>query len=475
MEFRILGPLEVATDGRSVRLGPGKQRALLAALVLHAGEIVPTDRLVEEVWGEHPPRTAAHSVQIYVSELRKALETPGQAPLIETRPPGYLLRADPEAIDARRFERLVAQARGRLDADDPAGAVDLIRSALDLWRGSPLSDFTYEEFAQPEIQYLTGLHLDALELLADAELELGHAREALSPAETAIGEDPLRERGRELQMLALYRTGRHAEALRAYQRFGVILAEEAGLDPSPSLRRLQERILVHDPALAPPTERPAAVRNPYKGLRPFDEHDADDFFGREELVRQLVDALAHGTRLLAVVGPSGCGKSSVVNAGLIPAIRKGAVVGSEGWVITQMMPGRGPLEELGVTLSSAGVEGARDDSASVLMTAAAEGCASRDLLLLIDQFEEVFSAAEELQRERLLDVLVSVAAERHGRVRVVLTLRGDFYDRPLLHPAFARVFVPSVVSVLPMTTDEVEAAIVGPAERVGVQVEPSLL
>ena len=475
MEYWLLGTLEAVSDGSRIEIGPPKQRAVLAVLLLHAGEIVPTDRLIEQVWGEHPPRTAAHSVQLYVSDLRKALEPVAGGAVIETRPPGYLLRVEPGCVDAGRFEELVAAGDRAFGSGDVAGAAAVLAEALDLWRGSPLSEFAYEEFAQAEIRRLEGLRLHAIEELAWVELELGRPEQALARLDAAIADDPLRERARELQMLALYRAGRHAEALRAYQRFASQLAEELGLDPSPGLRRLQERILLHDPDLAPATEPapvPERVRNPYKGLRAFDEDDADDFFGRDELVRRLVDALTGGARIVAVVGPSGCGKSSVVNAGLIPAVRRGEVPGSDRWAVARMIPGRRPLEELAVALAGADVEGARDDPTAALVRAAHSG---RDLLVVIDQFEEVFSAAGEADRARLLDILAAVAGERDGRVRVVLTLRGDLYDRPLLHPAFARLFVPNVVSVLPMAADEVEAAILGPARRVGVDVEPALL
>lgn len=475
MEYRLLGPLEVVSNGTRVELGPPKQRALLAVLLLHADEIVPTDRLIEDVWGDHPPRTAGHSVQLYVSDLRKALEPVAGGPVIETRPPGYVLRVEPADVDLRRFERLLAEASRARSAGDAAEATSTLEDALRLCRGALLAEFAYQEFAQPEIRRLEELRLHATEELAAARLELGRAQDAIAAAEDALAQDPLRERARELHMLALYRAGRHAEALRAYQRFAALLAEEVGLDPSPALRRLQERILLHDPTLLPaggPPE-PVLLRNPYKGLRAFDEEDADDFFGRGELVGRLVSALAEDARLVAVVGPSGCGKSSVVNAGLIPALRDGAVPGSERWAITRMLPGRHPLDELEVALASVGA--ARGDPIPALLAIARSGSMSgQDVLLVIDQFEEVFSAAGETDRERLLDTLAEVVG-REDRLRVVLTLRGDFYDRPLLHPSFARVFVPNVVNVLPMATDEVEAAILGPARRVNVEVEPSLL
>src|SRR5262245_29997794 len=281
MQFRILGSLEAVADGVSVDLGAPKQRSLLAILLMHVGEIVPTDRLIDLLWGDDPPRTAAHSVQIYVSELRKALEPLAGERLIATRPPGYQLDTPPETIDAHEFEALVRAGRSRLEAGDREEGAALLRSAHALWRGPALSDFAYEEFAQPYIRRFHDLHLDAIEELAAAELDAGRAAEALPLLDAAIREDPLRERSRELLMLALYRAGRHAEALRTYERLRVQLADELGLDPSPPLRRMQERVLLHDPTLLPRAgvaeQAVGEARNPYKGLRPFGEDDAADF------------------------------------------------------------------------------------------------------------------------------------------------------------------------------------------------------
>lgn len=483
MDFRILGSFEVVSDGQAAELGPPKQRAVLAVLLLHANEIVPTDRLIELVWGDRPPRTAAHS--IYVSDLRKVLEPLAGGPLIVTRPPGYVLRADPDSIDARRFERLMAEAADEVEAGEPIGAEDKLRAALDLWRGRPLSDFPYEEFSQPEIRRLEGLRLDAIEQLAAAKLASGREQEILPLIEAVVREDPLRERAREFQMLALYRAGRQAEALQAFQQFRGLLAEELGLDPSPALRRLQERILLHDPSLGlvargEATRTRIPLRNPYKGLRPFGEEDADDFFGREDLVDRLLDALAGGIRLLTVVGPSGCGKSSVVSAGLIPALRKGALPGSDRWVIAQMLPGGHPFEELEAALRRGFAEARAslrlDEKDTTLVEAARRLLPGGGrLVLVIDQFEELFSVPDEAVRASFLQNLATAAADPLGQVVVVLTLRADFYDRPLLHSDFAAIFTRGVVNVLPMKASEIEAAVVAPARKVGVDVDPALL
>ena len=484
MDYRLLGALEVSAGGVAADLGPPKQRALLALLLLHAGEIVPIDRLIELLWGNSPPRTANHSIQIYVSELRKAFEGLGAKGVLSTRPPGYQLDVDSGSIDIRQFEARVREGRRKLREGDPdTGAPDL-QTALRLWRGPALSDFTYEEFAQPYIRHLHDLHLDAIEELAAADLAAGRAGDVVPLLDSAIREDPLRERSRELLMLALYRTGRHPEALRTYQDLRTVLDEELGLEPSPPLQRLQERILLHDPALMPAdaaATAAAAVRNPYKGLRSFGERDAADFFGREDLVTELLRSLRDGANLVALVGPSGSGKSSVIAAGLIPRLREGAIDGSDQWVIAQMVPGNNPLADVEAVIAEA-----TDVPNGLDKLLAPESGSSRRatlrtmpeggrLLLVIDQFEELFTLTDEQQRQRFLDAIVGAVSEPGTQISVLLALRADYYDRPLHHAGFARLFTPNVISVLPMTPEELEAAVVGPAERAGVVVEPALL
>ncbi len=485
MQFRILGTLEAGTGDARAELGPPKQRAVLAILLLHVGQVVPADRLIDLLWGESPPRTALHSVQIYVSELRKALEPLAGDRLIVTRPPGYELEVDPDAVDAGQFERLIEDGTRRIEAGARDEGAANVRAALDLWRGPPLSDFTYDEFAQPQIRRLHDLHLDGIEALASAELASGRAVDVISLLDGAIREDPMRERSRELLMLALYRSGRHAEALRTYERLRVLLDDELGLEPSPPIQRMQERILIHDPALMPPpgvSAGPETSRNPYKGLRPFTEADAGDYFGREVLQVQLLDRLRDGARMLALVGPSGSGKSSVLAAGLLQRLRAGALPGSERWLIAPFTPGLHPFEQVAAMVSK--IAGMPAGLAQLLDAGPSSGSAPSTLrmmpedgrlVLAIDQFEEVFSVTDEPVRRQFLHSLAAAVAEPGGQLVVVLALRADFYDRPLTDPSFAEVFIPAVVNVLPMTTAELEAAIVGPAARVGVSVEPALL
>lgn len=245
IEFRILGPLEVVVDGRPVALGGQKQRALLALLLVHAGEVVAGERLVTYLWGESPPKTAMTSLQNFVSQLRKLLGPD----LLETRPPGYVLCADPEHFDLARFERLVSGARGK----KPEERSRLLREALALWRGPPLADFVFETFAQVEIRRLEELRLSALEERIEAELELGAGGELVAELESLVEQYPLRERLRGQLMLALYRSGRQADALRCYHETRRVLSDELGIDPSPALKQVYTSILRQESALAPDT------------------------------------------------------------------------------------------------------------------------------------------------------------------------------------------------------------------------------
>ena len=257
MEFRILGPLEVHDEGRPVALAGGKPRALLAVLLLHPNEVLTTDRLIEELWGERAPPTAAKAVHVHVSRLRKALAA-GAADrghgegLLVTRDRGYELRLDPERLDSNCFERLITEGRRELDTGDPKRALAALEEALSLWRGEPLANLAYEPFAQPEIARLADLRVGALELLVEAKLGLGRHAEVITPLEALIGEHPYREGLHGQLMLALYRCDRQADALQAYQHARRTLVEELGIEPGERLRALERAILAQDPALAAP-------------------------------------------------------------------------------------------------------------------------------------------------------------------------------------------------------------------------------
>jgi YVTN family beta-propeller protein len=253
MEFRILGPFEVSERERPVEVGVGKQRALLALLLLRAGEVVSSDRLIDALWGERPPASALNSVHIYVSQLRKAL---GNGRL-KTRGHGYLLALEPEQLDLGRFERLLGEGRELLAEGEAERAEQALRAALALWRGPPLSDFASEPFAHGEIARLEELHVAALEERIEADLALGRHAELVPDLEALIREHPLRERPRAQLMLALYRSGRQAEALEAYQQARRMLADELGLEPGRTLQELEGAILRQDAQLDAPGQ-PAA-------------------------------------------------------------------------------------------------------------------------------------------------------------------------------------------------------------------------
>jgi DNA-binding SARP family transcriptional activator len=323
MDFRILGPLEARDQGRGVRLGGGRQRALLALFLLHRGETLSTERLVDELWGERPPATAAKTVQVYISRLRKTLaggESDDPAGVVVTREHGYELRLDPERLDAHRFERLVAEGRSELAAGRPERAASALEGALSLWRGPPLADLAYEPFAQPDIARLDDLRVAALEQLIEAKLALGRHAEVIAQLEALIGEHPYRERLRAQLMLALYRSDRQADALQAYQDARVTLVEELGIEPGARLRELERAILAQDPALhlvvEAPTEAEPAVEP--RGA----------FVGRERelaaLVGGLDDAFAGRGRLFLLVGEPGIGKSRLAEELIAQARARGA-------------------------------------------------------------------------------------------------------------------------------------------------------
>ncbi len=370
MDIRLLGPVEASVDGRAVAVGAGKPRALLALLALHAGSTVSSDRLIEGLWDE-PPATAVKLVQLHVSQLRKAIGAAG----IVTRGHGYQLRLGPEDLDVTRFERLVAGGRPR--------------EGLALWRGPPLDDVAGEPFAAAEIRRLEEQRLAAVEQAIEVDLGAGRHREVVGELERLVLDEPLRETLHAQRMLALYRSGRQADALDAYRQARTALVEQMGVEPGPELRRMHEAILRQDRSLEPAvelirlrvadaatrlaTERPAlrAVEDdlaggvvelqsrrhgprvddgvvvcPFKGLASFDVEDAGFFFGRERLVAELVARIA-GAPLTGIVGPSGSGKSSALRAGLLAALAAGVLPGSERWPIVVLRPGehtsrRGP-------------------------------------------------------------------------------------------------------------------------------------
>jgi DNA-binding SARP family transcriptional activator/pimeloyl-ACP methyl ester carboxylesterase len=269
VEFRVLGPLEVTADGQSLGPAGARTRAVLAMLLVHANQVVSSDRLIEELWPGHPAAKAADSLQVRLSELRKAFRAAGEAGRLATRPPGYLLQVEPGELDAVRFEQLAAEGNAALAAGEAATAVQCLDQALALWRGPALADVDTVASARTEAGRLEEERLGALESRAEALLACGRHRDLIAELETLTAAYPLRERFWSQRMLALYRSGRQADALRAYRELRDILVAELAIEPGPELRDLHARILRQDPGLdGPAAPRGTAGPGPGPGLAP---------------------------------------------------------------------------------------------------------------------------------------------------------------------------------------------------------------
>jgi predicted ATPase/DNA-binding SARP family transcriptional activator len=297
MEFLVLGPLEIRKHGQPVRVRASKERALLAVLLLHPNEVVSRDRLIGALWGERPPATAANAVQVYVSQLRKALGEKGR---LLTRAPGYVLEVPAGASDLERFDDLAERGRAALEAGSPEDAARMFGEALALWRGPALADVELEGPLRLERERLEESRLDVLEDRIEAELALGHHGELVGELERLVVEHPYRERLRGQLILALYRAGRQAEALEVYRRTRRTLVDELGIEPGPALARLEQAILRQEPALDFEAPRPSgSLPSPPTPL-----------IGRErelvETTRLLSDPQV---RLVTLTGPPGTGKT----------------------------------------------------------------------------------------------------------------------------------------------------------------------
>ena len=739
---RVLGPISVDGPDGPLDPGGGKPRLLLSLVVAAAGSVVSTERLIDGLWGEDPPATARKTVQVHLSNLRRSLGA--RFPLATTRT-GYRIDPNRLSIDAVLFEAELVRADA-LRESSPAETGNVLAAALQMWTGPPYADVADEEAIRPEVVRLTELRLKAVEQRVDADLRIGRHDAVLGELEALTRDHPFRERLRELQMVALYRSGRQADALRAYERTRLTLADELGLDPGPALRQLYQKVLdqsakldldrtdtatssgssaidgetelgpstgrsirgyelrqrlgdsadgtvfrayqaspgrevalrvippsaANQPAfvkrfeascqllaefthphivglydywrdpggayLAMPLMRggtlegslersvwrpPAALRlldqigsalgyahrrgvthgdvrasnvmldedgngylsdfviggggmwpeqqaaqpigpaadvcglavitcemltgtgpqhaaftridlppgfgaliqratdpnpdrrfehvsdylralrqcfgsdvvstaparsvpdarNPFKGLRAFREIDSMDFFGRDDLLRELIERVSNNG-LTAVVGPSGSGKSSLVKAGLLPDLRRRGLGVGRDLVIAEMFPGAYPFEELESALMRVAVdrpagllaELSADDRGLLRVVKQILPDDGTDLLLVIDQFEELFAlTADESVRQAFLANLTTVASDERHRVRVVVTLRADFFDRPLSYPAFGELLRSSMTTVTLPGESSLSEAISEPARRVGLEIEPGLI
>ena len=257
LEFRVLGPVEVCDGGRNLPLGGPKQRGLLADLILNAGTIISTARLIDDLWGDTSPATAGHTVETYIARLRRILRDGSRPELLLTRPPGYLLDVEPGRVDAFRFGQLVQDGTAAAAQGDHEQASALLRAALALWRGPALTDVADAPFAQAAAKRLTDQHLLALQRRIDADLQLGQAQDLVPELEALVASHPYHEPFHRQLMVALYRSGRQSDALGTYRRARSLLADELGIEPGPDLQRTEQAILRQDPELEqPPAAHP---------------------------------------------------------------------------------------------------------------------------------------------------------------------------------------------------------------------------
>lgn len=386
LEIRILGPLEV-TDGTSVlELAGFRQRALLARLAVAANRVVAVDSLIDELWGSQPPPGARQALQAQASRLRKVLGDPDR---LVARAPGYILRLSPDELDAARFEALLAQAHAAATEGDRLTATRRWAEADGLWRGPALADFADAAFAQAEAARLGELRLGAIEARIDAELELGRHHQVVGELEGLVGGHPYRERLWAQLILALYRAGRQADALAAYQRLRQVLVYELGIDPSPGLARLEEAVLLQAPELdwVPPPD-PVDVRDgPTTELRSNLPAPRSSFVGRAQEFTELTNLLRRGA-LVTVAGPGGAGKTRL-------AIELAHRVSSDYrqvWFVELA-----PLADSSLILATvAGACGVREELGREPLEALVAALGSGRSLLLLDNCEHLLDGAAQL-------------------------------------------------------------------------------
>jgi DNA-binding SARP family transcriptional activator len=453
VQFGILGPLEVTEDGRTILVPGAKLRALLCLLVLDAGRVVPADRLIDGVWGTELPAHPANALQARLSQLRRLLGPER----IDSRPSGYLLVAESSDIDAIRFETLAGQGRTALAGGNARQAAAILTEALSLWRGPPLAELADTELGRTEAIRLDELRLGVVEDRVDAELNLRRHSELVGELQAAVAEHPLRERLRGQLMIALYRSGRQAEALRAYQEGRRALVEELGIDPGPPLQQLEAAILAQDPALdlaeGPAVEQPAgrvggtggaggvgvaggagvaetagaaAAGAPDASGAPTRPPSArvasggslSSFVGRRDELVEVTKLIMAEARLVTITGPGGAGKTRLaveVGTNLQPSVPDGV------WLVELA-----PLSDsASLAWTVAEILGVRDAAALIRTGKGAQGRPAADerlaeylggksAVLILDNCEHVVAAVAEL---------VGTLLARCSELRVLATSR----------------------------------------------------
>jgi predicted ATPase/DNA-binding SARP family transcriptional activator len=432
MHIGLLGGLEVRdADDSDVVVAGAKLRALLAVLALQVGRVVPTDQLIDALWGDDPPSGVRNGLQGLASKLRRAL---GSTDIVTMRGGGYALELPAEAIDVHRYEELIERAQVAIAAGDRGRAVALLTEADSLWRGSALADFAFDDFAVPAISRLSELRLGAIEERLDIELGLGRHLGAIVELEGLVAEHPLRERPRGLLMVALYRAGRQADALRVFQEGRSILRDELGLEPGPELRRLEAAVLAQEPSLDAPAgtddraQRQSAIPESLTSL-----------IGRDEELRDVTRLLVEH-RFVTLVGPGGVGKTRLATEG--------------ARAMSRVLADGGCLVELAHVGDPSGV---RDAIASALdvpdSSRLADMVGDREILLLLDNCEHVIDTAAEVAEDLL---------RRCPRLRLLATSREAL-----------RVGGETVWPVPPLATGDAEQLFVTRARAAGAPLDVS--
>jgi DNA-binding SARP family transcriptional activator/WD40 repeat protein len=431
----VLGPLTVDGSGR---LSP-RDRVVLQALAARQGKPVRADELIDALWSDRPPPSAAKNLQSCIVRLRKAL---GPEAIVTTAR-GYVLMVAADGLDALRFEEQVERARELMAVGEADRVAFLLEQALALWRGPAFSDLPDWPPAQDEAGRLDVLHHEAEEMYVDALMRSGRPRETLARGHAMVRAAPLRERRWELLALAQYQAGAQGEALATIRRLRTMLAQELGIDPSPDMLALEQAILNQDGTLVVPHAQVGPAQCPWQGLKAYDIDDADRFFGRAQDVETCLDLLQR-TSFVALVGPSGSGKSSILRAGVLATLR------GRGATVVVITPGQRPLRSLAALPDDAGP----------------------DTVLAVDQAEEAFALCDDPEERRsFLERLAREAARRP----VLVTVRGDRLTQATEHPGFGRLVEQGLHLVGTLDEDGLCDAIEGPARQAGLLIQPGLV